>query len=294
MLHGVVIKAYNSYYYVQTDSKLTMCTLRGRFKKERYSLLVGDEVEYELSGQQKGVIEKILPRRTMLKRPMVANVDQVILTFAAVNPDFNSVLVDRFLVLAELSNLDIVICINKIDLANIDDLQPTIDLYRQIGYIVIPISAKTELGIEEFRNLLHNKITVFAGPSGVGKSTILNSLEPKLELVTGQVSDKIGRGKHTTRFAQLLPLSGGGFVVDTPGFSATDFSDIQESQLMDCFPEISRLVSDCKYNTCLHYKEPQCAVKQAVAEQTINEKRYNSYIEILEDIREKRKGFYNG
>lgn len=294
MLRGVVIKAYNSYYYVQTDNKVTMCTLRGRFKKERYSLLVGDEVEYEPSGQQKGVIEKILPRRSMLKRPMVANVDQVILTFAAVNPDLNPVLVDRFLVLAELSNLDIVICINKIELANIDEIQPTIDLYRQIGYYVIPISAKAGLGIEEFSNILYNKITVFAGPSGVGKSTILNALEPGLELITGEVSDKIGRGKHTTRFAQLLPLSGGGFVVDTPGFSATDFSDIQESQLMGCFPEISRLVSDCKYNTCLHYKEPQCAVKQAVTERRISERRYNSYIEILEDIRQNKKGFNNG
>ncbi|MPM60358.1 Small ribosomal subunit biogenesis GTPase RsgA [bioreactor metagenome] len=294
MLRGFVIKAYNSYYYVQTDSKLTMCTLRGRFKKERYSLLVGDEVEYELSGQQKGVIEKILPRRSMLKRPMVANVDQVILTFAAVNPDLNPILIDRFLVLAELSNLDMTICINKIELANIDDLQPTIDLYRQIGYSVLPISAKTGLGIEEFRNLLYNKITVFAGPSGVGKSTILNALEPGLELVTGEVSDKIGRGKHTTRFAQLLPLSGGGFVVDTPGFSATDFSDMQEKQLMDCFPEISRLASDCKYNTCLHYKEPQCAVKQAVTDRAISGKRYNSYVEILEDIRQSKKGFNNG
>lgn len=271
-----------------------MCTLRGKFKKERYSLLVGDEVEYELSGQQKGVIEQILPRRSMLKRPMVANVDQVILTFAAVNPNLNPVLIDRFLVLAELSNLDITICVNKVDLANIKDIEQFVDVYKQIGYSVIPTSVKTGIGLEILRKLLYNKITVFAGPSGVGKSSILNGLEPGLELVTGEVSAKIGRGRHTTRFAQLLPISGGGFVVDTPGFSATDFSDIKETQLMHCFPEISRLSHDCKYNTCLHFKEPQCAVKQAVFEKRISENRYNSYIQILEDIRQNKKGFNNG
>ncbi|MDD4600595.1 MAG: ribosome small subunit-dependent GTPase A, partial [Negativicutes bacterium] len=271
-----------------------MCTLRGRFKKERYSLLVGDEVEYDFSGHQKGIIEQILPRRSMLKRPMVANVDQVILTFAAVSPDLNPVLIDRFLVLAELSNLNIIICINKIELANSDDLSPIIELYRQIGYSVAAISAKNILGLDNLQNLLYNKITVFAGPSGVGKSTILNALEPGLKLVTGEVSNKIKRGKHTTRFAQLLPLSGGGFVVDTPGFSATDFADIAEKDLMYCFPEIAKLTPDCKYNTCLHFKEPQCAVKQAVIEKSISEQRYNSYIQILEDIKQNKRGFNNG
>lgn len=294
MLRGVVIRAYNSYYYVETDSKVTMCTVRGRLKKERYSLLVGDEVEYELSGHHKGVIEQILPRRSMLKRPMVANVDQVILTFAAVNPDLNPVLIDRFLVLAELSNLYITICINKIDLANGDELDPIVELYRQIGYSVVTLSAKNGVGINDLHHFLDNKISVFAGPSGVGKSTILNALEPGLELVTNEVSDKIGRGRHTTRFAQLLPLSRGGYVVDTPGFSSTDFSDLTELELMSCFPEIAELSSLCKYKTCLHLKEPQCAVKQALAGKEISEERYNSYLEILNDIRQNKKGFHNG
>lgn len=285
MLRGIVVKAYNSYYYVQTADKVAMCTLRGRFKKERFSLIVGDDVEYTMVSADKGVIERIMPRRSVLKRPMVANVDQVILSFAAANPDINPVLVDRFLVLAELSGLTTIICINKIDLIDINQLQPIIDLYQKIGYPVIPMSAKAGIGIRELRSKLYDQITAFAGPSGVGKSTILNTVEPGLELMTGEVSEKIGRGKHTTRFAELLPLSGGGFVVDTPGFSFTEFNDLTAQELMYCFPEIAAIAPGCKFNTCLHYREPQCAVKQAVAEGHISQARYDSYIQILNELK---------
>lgn len=291
MQYGVILKTYNSFYYVKTNDKVIMCTLRGRFKKERFSLLVGDEVEYNITENDKGIIENILPRRSMLQRPMIANIDQVIITFAAVSPDINTVLVDRFLVLAEMSDLDIVLCINKIDLADNDELQPILDLYRSIGYPVITVSAKMGIGIHELRNVLSGKISVFAGPSGAGKSTILNSIEEGLALVTGQVSEKIGRGKHTTRFAELLSLSNGGFVVDTPGFSFTEFDNVKKNELMYYFPEIAAVVHECKFNTCLHLKEPQCAVKQAVIEGGIREERYNSYTEILAEIQDKKKGF---
>jgi len=287
----VILKTYNSFYYVKTNDKVIMCTLRGRFKKERFSLLVGDEVEYDITESDKGIIEKILPRRSMLKRPMIANIDQVIVTFAAVNPNINAVLVDRFLVLAEMSDLDIIICINKTDLADMQELEPLLAVYRSIGYTVITLSAKLGIGIRELRNALSDKISVFAGPSGAGKSTILNTIEEGLTLVTGEVSEKIGRGKHTTRFAELLPLTTGGFVVDTPGFSFTEFDDVKKNDLMYYFPEIAAIVQECKFNTCLHMKEPQCAVKQAVLEGRINEQRYNSYIEILSEIQEKKKGF---
>lgn len=268
-----------------------MCTLRGRFKKERFSLLVGDEVKFTMLGDDKGVIEEILPRQSMLRRPMVANVDQVILTFAAVNPDINTVLVDRFLVLAELSRLKIIIGINKLDLANTDELSTLISLYRNIGYQVITLSAKHNIGINELKGLLSDHISVFSGPSGAGKSTILNAIEPGLKLNTGEVSEKIGRGKHTTRFAELLPLSGGGFVVDTPGFSFTEFNDVSEMELIECFPEIAKISPACKFSTCLHLKEPQCAVKQAVHDGLITQQRYDSYIEILTAIKEAKKGF---
>lgn len=291
MLKGIVVKAYNSYYYIQSGSKVVSCNLRGRFKKERFSLTVGDEVTYTMIGPDKGVIEEILPRRSLLKRPTVANIDQVVLTFAAVNPDINPTLVDRFLVLAEFSELEIIICINKIDLADIDSVAKLAERYQQIGYKVLNVTAKMGIGIGELRSLLNNKITVFAGPSGAGKSTILNSVQPGLELTTGEVSQKIGRGKHTTRFAELLPLAGGGFVVDTPGFSFTEFNDIEPVHLTDYFPEIAKVAPECKFNTCLHYKEPQCAVKQAVTDGRIHADRYQSYLEILTEIKENKKGY---
>jgi ribosome biogenesis GTPase len=291
MLQGIVVKAYSSYYYVQTGDKVAMCTLRGRFKKERFSLLVGDEVEYSSTGDDKGVIERILPRRSMLKRPMVANVNQVVLTFAAVSPDINPVLVDRFLVLAESSGLEAVICVNKVDLADTSFLTSIADLYQGIGYPVILASALTGSGVEELRNRLFDRITVFAGPSGAGKSSMLNALQPGLALVTGEVSHKIGRGRHTTRYAELLPLAGGGFVVDTPGFSLTEFADITEQELGHFFPDIAAVATDCKFTTCLHAKEPQCAVKQAVSDGRVAKQRYDSYLEILTEIRENKKGF---
>jgi len=290
MLRGVVTKAYSGYYYVQTDSKVTMCTLRGRFKKARFSLLVGDEVEYAIIATDKGVIENILPRRSALRRPMVANIDQVVVTFAAANPDFSTILLDRFLVLSELASLETVICINKIELANIDELQIMLEPYRHIGYTVILVSAKNGIGIGKLRDLLYGKVTVFAGPSGVGKSSLLNAVEPGLQLSTGEISSKIGRGRHTTRYAQLLSLTGGGFVVDTPGFSLTEFDDINEIQLISAFREFSGLSAHCKYNSCLHIKEPQCAVKEALANGLISQQRYESYLEMLDNIREKKKG----
>jgi ribosome biogenesis GTPase len=291
MLLGVVVKAYSSYYYVQTGGKVTACTLRGRFKKERFSLLVGDEVAYSAAGADKGVIEEIMPRRSLLRRPMVANVDQVVLTFAAVNPDIGRPLVDRFLVLAEWSGLAAILCVNKTDIADTSALAPLVEVYRAVGYPVLLVSAKTGTGVAELRSRLYDRITVFAGPSGAGKSSLLNALQPGLSLVTGEVSHKIGRGKHTTRFAELLPLSGGGFVVDTPGFSLTEFAAIDEQHLAHYFPDIAAVAAGCKFATCLHAKEPGCAVKQAVAEGRLARSRYESYLEVLNEIRATKKGF---
>lgn len=291
MAQGTVIKAFSSYYYVQADSKVTMCTLRGRFKKERFSLFVGDVVEYEPGIAGKGVIETILPRQSLLKRPTVANVNQVVITFAAARPDFSAILLDRFLVLAEMSHLEPVIVINKMDLADREKIEEMAAIYRKIGYQVILVSTINGMGIPELSALLHRRITVFSGPSGAGKSSILNVIEPGLSLVTGVISDKIGRGKHTTRHAQLLPLAGGGFVVDTPGLGFTEFNDIEEVELMHCFPEISAMAASCRFSSCMHYKEPQCAVKQAVLTGEIAEGRYGSYLAILEELKTNKKGF---
>ena len=289
--NGTVIKAYSGYYYVQTAEQVVTCSLRGRFKKQRFSLLVGDEVQYSKTAGGKGVIEKILPRRSMLRRPMIANVDQVLLTFAAANPDINLLLIDKFLVLAELSQLHILLCINKLDLADTSLIELLAARYRRAGYEVLLLAAKKGVGVDNLRTCLANRITVLAGPSGVGKSTILNEIEPGLQLVTGEVSEKIGRGKHTTRYAQLLPLSYGGFVVDTPGFSFTEFNDVNPVELTACFPEIAQFAVQCKFSTCLHDKEPQCAVKGAVQEGLIERERYESYLQILAEIKDNEKGF---
>lgn len=291
MQSGVVIKALNSYYYVQNNEKVVVCKIRGRFKKERFSLCVGDQVEYILLDDGKGVIENILPRHSLLKRPLVANVDQVIITFAAKSPDINPVLLDRFLVLAEHSSLKVLICINKCDLADGEYLTSLVRLYTDIGYDVLQVSAKHHIGIDTLKTALSNKVSVFAGPSGVGKSTLLNALDSKLNLITGCISDKIRRGKHTTRVAELLPFCEGGFVVDTPGFSFTEFSYIDKFELGYYFPEFEQSRDSCKFNTCLHEKEPQCGIKAAVDAGIITEARYNSYVTILSEIKSIKKEF---
>jgi ribosome biogenesis GTPase len=287
---GRVVKTYNSYYYVESDGReRTVCSLRGRFKKERFSLLVGDEVFFTKTGSDVGVIEKIVPRETMMTRPRVANVNHAALVFAAADPDINQALLDQFLVLAEHSRLQTTICINKADLGESSAILRLAEKYRQIGYETLLVSTKDLRGITELKKILKNKISVFSGPSGVGKSTILNVIEPNLNLQTGQVSKKIGRGKHTTRFAELLNLSDGGFVVDTPGFSFAEFDDIKETELMYYFPEFLPLISGCKFNTCLHLKEPDCSVKEGIEKGLVFSERYDSYVDILNKIREKRK-----
>ena len=291
MHSGVIVKSYNSYYYVQHGDKTVACKIRGRFKQERFSLMVGDQVYFTMTGHNEGAIEDIIPRHSLLKRPAVANVDQVVLAFAAANPNISTTLVDKLLVLAESSHLPIVLCINKIDLADQGELAELCDLYRRIGYQVLLTSVKTGAGLTELRHCLYGKITAFAGPSGAGKSSLLNAIEPGLTLMTGEVSAKIGRGKHTTRFAQLLPLSGSGFVVDTPGFSATEFTGMELTALTWCFPELAKHAGACKFSTCLHDREPQCAVKEAVHAGAVATSRYESYQVILQELRDNKKGY---
>ncbi len=290
-LQGKVIKAFSGYYYVNDNNRIITCKLRGRLKQQRFSLFVGDEVVYQKTGDMEGIIEEVLPRRSLLMRPMVANVEQVVLTFAAANPAINTKLIDKFLLLAELSNLEVILCINKIDLADSQLLESIVDLYRNIGYCVVLLSAKTGTGILELKNLLHDKSTVFSGPSGVGKSTTLNAIEPGLSLSTGEVSKKIGRGRHTTRFAQLLALSGGGYVVDTPGFSLAEFQDVSKNEIAYCFREFRSFAPNCKFSTCIHFKEPQCAVKNAVEEGMIAKQRYESYLDMLKEVDENKRGY---
>ena len=287
-----VIKMYNGFYYLQVDGQeeLLSCRLRGRIKRTKGSVVTGDLVDYELLGDGTGVIEGCRPRQNLLRRPAVANLDQVLITFAARQPDLSELLLNRFLVLAEWSGiLEIIICINKCDL--LEKMPDFLQNYIEAGYEVLPVSARTGRGIEELKMRLHNKVTVFAGPSGVGKSSLLNAVDSNLKLSTGKISDKIKRGRHTTRAACLLPLAGGGTVVDTPGFSAAELEEIDKGRLAWYFPEFRPYIERCYYNTCTHSHEPDCAIKEAVAGGSICRGRYEAYLNILQTIKDKKRSY---
>lgn len=287
-----VIKMYNGFYYLQVagQEELLSCRLRGRIKRNKGAVVTGDYVEYQMLEDGTGVIESCLPRRTLLKRPAVANIDQVLITFAARQPDLNQLLLNRFLVLAEWSGIpEIVICINKCDL--LEEKADFLQDYVQAGYKLLMVSAQEGQGIQELKNLLTGRVTVFAGPSGVGKSSLLNAVDSNLELATGKISDKIKRGKHTTRAVCLLPLPEGGTVVDTPGFSAAELENIDKAQLAHYFPEFRPYIEKCYYNTCTHSHEPDCAVKEAVAAGAICQARYEAYLNILQTINERKKAY---
>lgn len=287
-----VIKMYNGFYYLQVagQEELLSCRLRGRIKRNKGAVVTGDYVEYQMLEDGTGVIESCLPRRTLLKRPAVANIDQVLITFAARQPDLNQLLLNRFLVLAEWSGIpEIVICINKCDL--LEEKADFLQDYVQAGYKLLMVSAQEGQGIQELKNLLTGRVTVFAGPSGVGKSSLLNAVDSNLELATGKISEKIKRGKHTTRAACLLPLPEGGTVVDTPGFSAAELENIDKAQLAHYFPEFRPYIEKCYYNTCTHSHEPDCAVKEAVEAGAICQARYEAYLNILQTINERKKAY---
>lgn len=283
MQEGRIIKAYGGFYYVQTETDVITCFLRKRIKREM-NVLIGDEVKIRMADEEKGVIEAILPRRNELLRPPVANVDQMVIVFAASEPEPNFMLLDRFLFLGEKAGLHIIICFNKMDLVDIPDFQAKTALYHEIGYPVQYLSAKKELGIDAFKDGLSQKISVFCGPSGVGKSALLNAIQPGMQLKTGEISDKIKRGKHTTRHVELLPFKQGGYIVDTPGFSYLTFEDVKPEQVIDYFPDLKPYQKDCQYRECLHRQQTGCGVYEALLAGNISKERYERYLEFLTEI----------
>ena len=293
MKRGTIIKAYNGYYYIledgsRNDAALVPCKIRGKLKLNRYSLLAGDHVEFEppSDANSEGRIQTALPRKNALLRPAMANLDQVLVIFALSNPEPHPLHLDSFLVVAELAGLPAILCLSKADEADEATVQHWVTLYRSAGYEVLPFSSKQGIGLDAIRARLRDKTTVLSGPSGVGKSTLLNTLFPDWALETGAVSEKIGRGRHTTRFTQLLPLPDGGFVADTPGFSVVDFSQVAPSQLIESFPEFHEYAGKCRFHPCNHDHEPDCAVKAARDAGKIAASRYESYLIILAEIRQ--------
>lgn len=294
MIEGRIIKGIGGFYYVDTDNGLYECRARGIFRKNKITPLVGDRVSISVVDEEnkKGVVEEIEKRDTELVRPPIANVDKALIVFAIKNPAPNLSLLDRFIVLAEKENLEIVIVFTKVDLdADGELLEELKSIYEVSGYKVIPVSNKLKLNIDKIKEELKENTVVFAGPSGVGKSSLLNEVDKNFELKTGEVSDKIKRGKHTTRHAELLKLECGGMVADTPGFSSLTLDDIDESELKEYFIEFDKH-DDCRFGSrCIHENEPSCAVKEAVENGEISKKRYESYIQLLNEIRSGKRRY---
>lgn len=292
MPKGTIIKALSGYYYVKSEGEVYQCRGRGNFRKRKLTPLVGDEVEFESTNPTDGYVLELFERKNELIRPPIANVDQALIIFSARKPAFNTLLLDRFLVHIEANEILPVICVSKFDLLEDDEkIQQELAVYRKIGYQVIMTSSIDEMGLEEVRDVFEDKVTVIAGQSGVGKSTLLNTLNPNLNLETNEISSHLGRGKHTTRHVELIPF-GKGLVADTPGFSSLEFGDMEPEDLSIFFPEMRDRRPECKFRGCTHTSEPKCAVKAALDAGEIAQFRYDHYEQFLQELKDKKQRRY--
>lgn len=290
MIEGIITRGVGGNYYVDIGEEKIECRARGLFRLQNIKPLVGDNVIIRLTDEDEhcGYIEEIKTRTNEIKRPPIANVEQLLIFFATTNPEPSFLLLDKLLIAAETNNLKPIICFNKSDLDSEDKKKEIREIYINTGYKIIFTSIKDEKSLEELKSILKDKLSVFSGPSGVGKSSIMNAVQPNFKLKTGKISEKLKRGKHTTRHAEIYKLSFGGYVVDTPGFSSFEFDGITEYELGNYYPEIVKYSSGCRFADCLHYKEPNCVIKEAVTNSLISETRYNNYTKLLEEIRNKK------
>ncbi|WP_405102291.1 ribosome small subunit-dependent GTPase A [Oceanobacillus sp. FSL H7-0719] len=288
MAEGRIIKALSGFYYVQTeDQQIYQCRGRGVFRNQNITPLVGDFVSFEYEDPSEGYIMEIKPRSSELVRPPISNITQAIIVTSAKAPDFNQTLLDRFLVLIESKGIKAVIFISKLDLLTVDGKKKVKEyqaVYKEIGYETELLSTEDADSFQKVSHYIKDEVTVIAGQSGVGKSSILNMLDGTLGLKTGEISESLGRGKHTTRHVELIDIHEG-LVADTPGFSSLDFNEIEAEDLSACFPEFRARMQDCKFRGCLHAKEPKCAIKAAVANGEIASFRYDNYLKFLEEIK---------
>lgn len=288
MKEGRIIKALSGFYDVRSEAGTYRCKGRGVFRKRKITPLVGDFVTFSGENPEEGYITDIHARKNELKRPPVANISQAIMVCSVSDPDFSTLLLDRFLVLIESHSINAQIFISKADeLTDTHAIPETIDIYREIGYSVELFSAKETTDLTYLNTYFINNVSVIAGQSGVGKSTLLNTLNPELSLKTAETSKQLGRGKHTTRHVELVEVSGG-LVADTPGFSSLDFGDIAEEEVALYFPEIDARKHRCKFRSCRHYKEPDCGVKQAVETGAIATFRYEHYVRFYEECKNRK------
>ena len=291
-MQGKIIKGIAGFYYIYAeDGNVYECKAKGIFRKDNFKPLVGDNVEITVLNEEEkeGSVTSILPRRNSLIRPAVANVDQAFLIFAMENPKPNFLLLDRFLIMMKQQEIPAVICFNKKDVGEKEEMEETYEIYTGCGYRVVLSSTYEGEGMDEIHEILKGKTTVVAGPSGVGKSSITNCMQGEVQMETGEISKKLKRGKHTTRHSQVIPVEKNTFLVDTPGFSSLYLTDMKEEELRDYFPEFVMYEPQCRFQGCMHIHEPGCAVKKALSEGKISQQRYDNYLALYEELKEKRR-----
>lgn len=290
---GKIIKGIAGFYYVACDGVIYECKAKGAFRKDNIKPLVGDNVEFDITdvNEKKGNIITINERKNELIRPLVSNVDQAMIVFALKSPNPNLNLLDRFLVMMDYQGIDSVIVFNKSDIADESFVEDLATVYKKAGYKVVITSTYDKVGIDKVKELLKDKSTVFAGPSGVGKSSLLNAITDESLMETGSVSEKIGRGKHTTRHSEIFLVDKDTYVFDTPGFSSLFVQEMTKETLKECFPEFVEFNGTCKFNTCAHINEPDCRVKEAVEAGDIGQSRYDNYVLFYKELEEKENKY---
>ena len=291
-MQGKIVKGISGFYYVHVvESGIYECKAKGIFRNQKIKPLVGDDVEIVVLDEEKkiGNVEKILPRTRELIRPAVANIDMALVIFAAAKPDPNFNLLDRFLCMMEYQKVPVTICFNKCDLVTEEQREVLRKIYELAGYELLFTSAKTQENVEKLKSVLQGKMTAVAGPSGVGKSSLINDLQDAVQMQTGGISDKIERGKHTTRHSQIIPIAENTYIMDTPGFSSMDLPGFSKEDLWTCYPEFVRFEPGCRFIRCSHIGEPDCGVKTALAEGKISQVRYDNYVQLYQEMKNMRK-----
>ncbi len=291
-MQGKIVKGISGFYYVHVvGAGIYECKAKGVFRNKKIKPLVGDNVRISIldEAEKKGNVDEILPRKNELIRPAVSNIDKALVIFAAAKPQPNFNLLDRFLIGMEYQNIPVTVCFNKIDLVGEEEVEKLRSVYEASGYELCFFSAKKQIGIEKVREQIKGHTIATAGPSGVGKSSLTNVLQSGVQMETGGLSEKIERGKHTTRHSQLIHIEGNTYLMDTPGFSSLNIPGLEKENLRDCYPEFRKLEPGCRFQGCSHIHEPDCAVKEALEEGKISRIRYENYCMLYEELKDRKK-----